>query len=237
MKQTRFKIFTGLCAIALCLSCSSAFAQKSVSELNTQDSVGLSAGINKVLFLGDSMTGWMAERLNAYGDINNFEVATIIWDGSTIQKWANSPKLNELIEGINPDAIMVSLGMNELFESDPDKKIKSSVGKLKEAFGDRPFLWVGPPSWPGHSEGKILNDWLENELGEGNFFRSFDLKLSRQSKANPHPTKEGICEWMDQVIEWIPDNSNLKFQSLDVPAPGAMSRGKTFIYKRIKESL
>lgn len=237
MKQTKFKIFSWLCAIAFCISCNSAYAQQGAIDLTSQEQVEETSGIKKVLFLGDSMTGWMAERLNAYGDQNDFEVATIIWDGSTIQKWANSPKLNEIISEINPDAIMVSLGMNELFESDPDKKIKDSVGILKEAFGDIPFLWIGPPSWPGHSEGKILNDWLENELGDGNFFKSFDLELTRQSKGNPHPTKEGMCEWMDQIIQWIPDHSNLKFQSLDAPAQGEMSRGKTFIYKRIKESL
>ena len=193
--------------------------------------------IKKVLFLGDSMTGWMAERFNAYADKNDFEVATIVWDGSTISKWANSRNLKKIVEEQNPDAIIVSLGMNELFERNPEKQIKPSIEKLKEVIGDTPFLWIGPPSWPGHSEGEKLNSWLANELGERTFFRSFDLSIPRQSKSNPHPNRDGIEEWIDRVAEWIPENSNLHFDSLDAPASGKFSRSKTFIYKRMKENL
>ncbi len=193
--------------------------------------------IKKVLFIGDSMTGWMAERLNAYGEKNGFEVATIVWDGSTIKKWGSSPKLKEMINKMAPDAIFVSLGMNELFEAHPEKNLESYVNNLKSDFADIPFLWIGPPSWPGHSEGKSLNDWLEQRLGEGNFFRSYDLDIPRQSSSNPHPDRAGIEIWMDKVAAWIPDNTNLKFKSLDVPDKGAMSRGETFIYKRMKETL
>ena len=193
--------------------------------------------IKKVLFIGDSMTGWMAERFNAYADNNDFEVATVVWDGSTISKWANSPNLKNIIQEQAPDAIILSLGMNELFERNPEKQLTESVEKLKESFGDIPFLWIGPPSWPGHSEGETLNTWLEEQLGNKNFFRSFDLSIPRQSKSNPHPNREGIEEWIDKVAEWIPQNSNLHFKSMDAPEPGKFSRSKTFIYKRMKENL
>ncbi len=59
-----------------------------VEEADSTDSI-----VKNVLIIGDSMTGWMAERLNAYGQINGFDVATIVWDGSTISKWADSPNL------------------------------------------------------------------------------------------------------------------------------------------------
>lgn len=193
--------------------------------------------IKKILFLGDSMTGWMAERFNSYGEINDFEVATVVWDGSTIKKWGNSPQLREIIDQLNPDAIFLSLGMNELFEENPRQNLEGAVENLKNIIGDIPFLWIGPPSWPGHSEGKRLNDWLENELGKKNFFRSSDLVIPRQSKSNPHPDKNGIEVWIDEVAKWIPENTDLKFNSLDPPEKGAMSRGSTFIYKRMKESL
>lgn len=195
------------------------------------------APIKKVLFLGDSMTGWMAERFNAYADKNDFEVATIVWDGSTISKWANSQNLKKIIKEQKPDAIILSLGMNELFERNPQRQLTESVEKLREAFGDIPFLWIGPPSWPGHSEGETLNTWLEGQLGPKNFFRSFDLSIPRQSKSNPHPNRKGIEEWIDQVAEWIPQNSNLHFKSMDAPGEGQFSRSKTFIYKRMKENL
>lgn len=190
----------------------------------------------KVLFLGDSMTGWMAERLNAYGDENDFEVATIVWDGSTLSKWAETPDLADIIAEQDPDAIIVSLGMNEMFESNPNR-FKDELDKIIGAFGDTPFLWIGPPSWPGHSQGKIFNDWLAENVGEGNFFSSLALELPRQSKSNPHPTRPGIEKWIDEVVAWMPENSNVKLPIVNTPSVGKMTRGKTFIYKRMNEKL
>lgn len=193
--------------------------------------------IRKVLFIGDSMTGWMAERLNAYGMKDGFEVATIVWDGSTIKKWASSPRLATIIKQQKPDAVFISLGMNELFTPNPEQSLGGYLKKIKEAIGNTPYLWIGPPSWPGHNKGAALNNWLEKELGSDHYFCSSALQLPRQSKTNPHPTKEGICKWMDDVVKWIPQHTSLDFPSLAEPAAGAMSRGKTFIYKRMKETL
>ncbi len=42
---------------------------------------------------------------------------------------------------------------------------------------------------------------------------------------------------MDEVGRWIPTNTELNFEALDTPGGSEMSRGKVFIYKRMKESL
>lgn len=212
-------------------------ATTSAAPNDTVDTVATRQYISKLLILGDSMTGWMAERLNQYGRENDFEVATIVWDGSTISKWASSPKLPKLIEEIDPDAVIVSLGMNELFERRPETKLKQPVDKLLKSFGNRPFVWVGPPSWPGHDEGKTFDAWLEEEVGEGNYFRSFDIDIPRQSKSNPHPSRAGIEKWVDMIAEWIPQNSGIALPQMQKPEPGKLSRGKTFIYKRMRETL
>ena len=193
--------------------------------------------VKKVLFIGDSMTGWLSERLNAYGEQNGFEVSTVVWDGSTISKWGNSPKLAFMVEEDDPDAVFISLGMNELFEAQPDRKLKSAVEGILSAVGTRPILWVGPPSWPGYDKGKVLNDWLENELGKGSFFRSYDLSLPRQSAKNPHPTRAGMVQWMDSVVNWMPEHAEVVLPGINKPEGDKMSRGKDFIYKRMKENL
>ncbi len=190
----------------------------------------------KILFIGDSMTGWLSERLNAYGRENGFDVATVVWDGSTISKWGTSSKLTSLIEEQNPDAVFISLGMNELFEAHPSK-LKGAVEHIKAAAGGRPILWVGPPSWPGHDKGAVLNDWLKNEMGEDSYFSSLHLTLPRQSAKNPHPTKEGMVEWMDAIVEWMPDHAAVKLPGITKPDGNKMVRGNTFVYKRMKESL
>lgn len=193
--------------------------------------------VKKVLFIGDSMTGWLSERLNAYGEENGFEVSTVVWDGSTITKWGNSSKLSSIVNEQDPDAVFISLGMNELFELRPEQKLKTAVENIKSAAGTRPILWVGPPSWPGHDKGKVLNDWLESELGEDSFFRSSDLELPRQSAKNPHPTRIGMVEWMDSVVTWMPDHAAVVLPGISKPEGAKMSRGKSFVYKRMKETL
>lgn len=191
----------------------------------------------KILFFGDSMTGWLSERLNAYGKENGFEVATVVWDGSTIKKWGSSPRLTSMITRQDPDAIFISLGMNELFEANPESQLRSRLDAIIGAAGGIPVIWIGPPSWPGHNKGETLNKWLADNLGEGHFYRSFDLTLPRQSKTNPHPTREGMIKWMDSAVEWIQEDGAVSLPGIRKPAGEQMSRGKTFIYKRMKESL
>lgn len=217
-----------LTAILVCLIPINANASDNGDEGNT---------INKVLFIGDSMTGWMGERLNAYGKKNGFEVATVVWDGSTISKWANSPRLSTIIRQQAPDAIFVSLGMNELLERNPSKRFSSLMTKLKQAFGSVPVLWVGPPSWPGKPGGETLDNYLAEEMGEKHYYHSLSLQLPRQGAKNPHPSREGIIKWIDGIMEWIPEHTDLKFKSLDKPGKSEMSRGKTYIYKRINQTL
>lgn len=109
--------------------------------------------------------------------------------------------------------------------------------KLKKAFGDVPALWIGPPSWPGKPGGDALNEFIAEEMGEGHFFLSSELDLQRQSSRNPHPSRAGIIKWIDEVADWIPVHTHLRFKSLDNPGASEMSRGATFVYKRMKETL
>ncbi|MDE5551871.1 MAG: SGNH/GDSL hydrolase family protein, partial [Muribaculaceae bacterium] len=170
--------------------------------------------IRKVLFLGDSMTGWLSERLNAYGEKNGFEVATVVWDGSTIKKWGSTSRLSEIIASHKPDAVFISLGLNELFASNPQNTLGAYTDNILSAVGNIPLLWIGPPSWPGHAKGEKMDSWLASKMGEGRYFSSFNMSLPRQSNTNPHPTKEGCAEWIDEVVEWIPSNTQLHFESL-----------------------
>lgn len=191
----------------------------------------------KILFIGDSMTGWLAERLEAYGKQNGFEVSTVVWDGSTIKKWGSTPRLTSIIREQAPDAIFVSLGMNELFEANPETRLRTSVDAITGAAGEVPVVWVGPPSWPGHNKGEVLDNWLAERLGDSHYFSSFDLKLPRQSARNPHPTRAGMMTWMDEVVEWVQKEGAVRLPDAHKPVGEQMTRGKTFIYKRMKETL
>lgn len=193
--------------------------------------------MKKLLVIGDSMTGWLGERLNAYGGLNGFEVATVVWDGSTISKWAKPGALERYLEEIDPDGVVVCLGMNSLFEPNPSKRLKEPADAIIKAIGDRQLLWVGPPSWPGKGKGEAFNEWMETELGPGRYFNSSSLTLPRQSKTNPHPTRVGIEQWTDSVARWIPGHAQLNLKVDSVPASGKASRGATFIYKKMNQSI
>lgn len=193
--------------------------------------------VKTLLVMGDSMSGWMGERLNAYGQTNGFDVATIVWDGSTIKKWgAEADRAKSLVDEIDPDAVIICLGLNECAERNPESQLGKPLAEIIEAVGDRPLLWVGPPSWPGKDYGEPFNSWLAGKLGEKRFFLSKDIDMPRQSATNPHPTREGINEWTDAIVEWIPNNATFKLPGYNAPDV-APSRGKTFIYRKMKESL
>lgn len=194
--------------------------------------------VKRVLFIGDSMTGWMGERFGAYGDKNGFSVSTYTWDGSTIKKWAGTPRLKTIVAEQNPDVVFVCLGMNDMFQRNPEQAFGTYLTQIRHAIGNREIVWVGPPSWPGKNMGNQFNDWMRQQLGHS-YFDSSELTLPRQSKSNPHPTREGIIRWVDEIIDWLGENPEFSFPGLDKPAAGErqMSRGKTFVYKRMKESL
>lgn len=200
-------------------------------------SQAIAQDVKKVLVMGDSMTGWMGERLNSYGKENGFEVATIVWDGSTIKKWgAASAKAKSYVDEINPDAVIICLGLNECAERNPESLLAKPLNEILKAVGDRPLLWVGPPSWPGKDYGEPFNSWLSEKLGTGRYFYSRDLKLPRQTSTNPHPSREGMNEWTDAIVEWIPGNASFSLPGYDKPSTSP-SRGKIFIYRKMKDTL
>ena len=193
----------------------------------------------KIMFFGDSTTGWLAERLQAYGDKNGFEVATLVWDGATMKKYANNAeKLKQHIASAKPDAVFVSLGMNEMAATNPEAQLGSYLQKIKNTIGDIPIIWVGPVSWPGHTTwGPALDKWLASELGEGSYFSSLGLILPRQSKTNPHPTRAGANKWTDALMEWIKEgHSAIALPGYSAPAK-EFSRPSNYVYKKMSAPL
>lgn len=195
--------------------------------------------VGKVLLVGDSQTGWMGERLAAYGAENGFEVATVTWDGATPRKYADSGKLPALMATHRPDVVFINLGMNELLERAPERNLGPSVDKIAEALGDTPFVWIGPLSWPGKGKGETLVEWLRQKVDGtpgGHFYDASGLAIPRQSKTNPHPTRQGASQLVDIIVEWLPA-TGIHFPSLRKPTGAQMTRGKTFIYRRMGQTL
>lgn len=194
--------------------------------------------VDNILFIGDSMTGWMAERLNAYGKVNGFDVEAVVWDGSTIRKWGNAEnRIRQFIARYHPEAVIVSLGLNELGERNPESQLAPSLNKIRRAVGNLPIIWVGPPSWPGKMYGEGVDKWLATKLGDSHYFTSLGITMPRQSKTNPHPTMEGISLWIDKFIIWLKENGAIRLPGYEQPNSPKMSRPKNYIYKKMREPL
>lgn len=214
-----------LMLLALLFTALSSFAEKPVAK--------------KIMFFGDSTTGWLAERLEAYGEKNGFEVATLVWDGATMKKYAgNAEKLKQHIASAKPDAVFVSLGMNEMAANNPRSQLGGYLDKIKATIGDIPIVWVGPVSWPGHTTwGPALDTWLSSDLGETHYFSSLGLILPRQSKTNPHPTRAGANKWTDALVEWIKEgHSAISLPGYAAPAK-EFSRPQSYVYKKMSAPL
>lgn len=199
-----------------------------------------SGTVKKIFFFGDSTSGWMADRLNAYGEKNGFEVAGLTWDGANIKKYGtNSAALARYIKNANPDAIFISLGMNEMGTRNPDTQLLSSLNKIKSVIGNIPIIWIGPPCWPGKAAnyGHTLDKWLSTQLGASHYYSSLNLSLPRQSSTNPHPTRAGVNTWIDGVVKWLESGkAAVALPGYAKPAK-EYSRPKNFTYRRMKAGL
>lgn len=193
----------------------------------------------KILFFGDSTTGWLADRLQAYGNKNGFEVASITWDGATMKKYAtNSDKLKQYIAKEHPNAIFISLGMNDMGATRPEVSLADALAKIRSTIGNIPVIWIGPASWPSYPKrGPSYNNWMSSQLGASHYFISHNLDLPRQSRTNPHPTRAGVNKWMDAVIAWIKSGKAAVSLPGYTPPDKPYTRPKSNTYKRMKESL
>lgn len=154
--------------------------------------------VKTVLIFGDSMTVLVANRLAAYGEKNGFRVVSVTWDASSSISWSGCDTLDNFIARYRPDFIMVTLGSNELFLKNFDKR-RPYVEKLVEKMAGIPFVWIGPPNW---KEDVGFNAMMTSTLPAGTYFDSNNLDLPR-GRDHIHPTPQGGITWTDSIMSWM----------------------------------
>lgn len=175
----------------------------SVTELPAQKQVEVDSVPKTILLFGDSMTLNLAHRLSKYAWQNGHNLHSINWDSSNTKIWAETDTLSHYIEKFKPDYIFISLGSNEVYFKNPDKRMPY-VKKILAKIGDIPYVWIGPPNW---NEDTKINDMLESTCAPGSFFRSQGMSFKRK-KDNIHPTRESSAQWMDSIMRWLPKSAH-----------------------------
>ena len=152
----------------------------------------------RILFVGDSMLEELSRRLDDYVVANGYTMQTVIWYGSTTEKWGMTQTLRHLIDEYKPSYLWICLGGNELFVRDLEER-DAYIKMLMAQMGDLPFVWIGPPCWKKDTG---INDLIRRNVGEGLFFDSSRLQLKRKADGR-HPSHEAAAQWGDQVAQWM----------------------------------
>lgn len=178
----------------------------------------------RILLIGDSMLEGLSPRFAAYAKENGHELYTVIWYSSTSQIWGKCDTLSTFIRQFRPTYIMVSLGANELFVRDIERKRAGFVRNILDQIGEIPYLWIGPPNW---KEDTGINRLVENTADKGAFFLSDGMHFDR-ARDGAHPTRSSASAWADSIARWMPDHSNHPIR-MNRPADGVTARARRTI--------
>lgn len=140
----------------------------------------------------------LSHRLDDYAVANGHTLQTVVWYGSTTEKWGMTQTLRHLIAEYKPTYLWVCLGGNELFVRDLEER-DAYIKLLLAQAGDLPMVWIGPPCWKSDTG---INDLIRRNVGDGSFFDSSQLTLKRK-KDGRHPTHQAAADWGDQVAAWM----------------------------------
>lgn len=177
----------------------------------------------RILLLGDSMVEGLSKPFGRYASQNGHSITSVIWYSSSSKTWALTDTLEYFIRKYSPDFVMVSLGGNEMFVNDLDKRRKY-VSSIVKRLSDIPFVWIGPPNW---KEDTGINDIIGNTVGSGRFFLSRNLTFER-GKDGRHPTPASSCEWADTISSWIMNTSRYRIR-MEHPADTVSGSGRVVV--------
>ncbi len=178
--------------------------QEQDSIVATADSIVQDTLPQRILLFGDSMLEGIGKRMEQYAAENNHELLYVIWYASSTKIWAEHiDTLKHFMKKFQPTYIVVSLGTNELFVKEPNKR-NSFVKTIIQTIGDIPYVWIGPPNWKKDTG---INQVIEDNVETHRFFPSQKLTYKRGSD-NIHPTFASAAKWTDSIAYWM--NNDVK---------------------------
>ncbi len=124
-----------------------------------------------------------------------------------------SGKLGPIVSATQPDLVIITLGANEVANTDPPAHAPAVRNIVKQLAG-RPCVWVSPPLWA--KETGII-DVLREHSAPCRFFDSDAIVKQPIPRRGDriHPTPEGGAIWADAFWDWLGSE-----RASDSPFPG-----------------
>ncbi len=120
-------------------------------------------------------------------------------DSSYTTTWAS--RVPKLIARYQPDLVLVTVGANEVQNSDPSTHAPA-VRRIVHAIGKRPCVFIAPPLW--RKDTGII-DVLREHSAPCRFFDT-DALIAEPIARMPdhiHPNREGGVVWADAFWAWL----------------------------------
>jgi len=152
----------------------------------------------RILMVGDSMSGFLRLRLNDYCSKNGHLMYSVIWNSGNTVWFSDTDTLDHFINKFQPTYIIMVLGGNELFLPKPEYRQKN-IEKILSKIGNIPYIWVGPPNW---DEDTGINNVILRMVGRKRFFPSLNLEYQRMPDG-AHPNRESAYNWMDSIAVFL----------------------------------
>lgn len=148
-----------------------------------------------VLHVGDSMVGFRGGLTRALE--NRFQDGGTRFYSSSltsagITSFDESDHLEKLLAKLNPEMVIVSLGMNNVTYPHPEA-LRHNIVSIVKKIAPRDCYWIGPPAWKPDA---ALMKVLAESTAPCAFFDSSELKLERQTDG-VHPTERGGEVWAE----------------------------------------
>jgi hypothetical protein len=153
------------------------------------------ASARRVLHVGDSMVPLVGNYLRSifWRSKRDYFIDSVT-SSSTLDWGGDKRLLQAAMYRYDPDLILISLGSNELFERNPERRAPAIRQIVADTRG-RACLWIGPPAWKRDFG---FTDVLRSNLGHCRFLDSTELRLPRMADGR-HPDWTGGHAWASAV--------------------------------------
>ncbi|MEM9694319.1 MAG: hypothetical protein AAGA56_17340 [Myxococcota bacterium] len=152
----------------------------------------------RILLVGDSMVENLKFTLHHHAAARGHHLTVGIWYASTLQAWAGHSHMGELLSLSRATVVIMVNGASESPSLKDEVRVKL-LRQLQRRIGDRPLLWIGPPTTPPF---RSYDAWMAGMLPPNTYFPSSRLSLPRE-RDGIHPTPEAGASWARAIVTWI----------------------------------